>query len=170
VLVGAAGAGKTTLAARLPPPAEILSSDDLRAVVAGDAADQRATRTAFSILHREARRRVAAGRLVVVDATNVERHARAALLRIAALFAVPADAIVIRPADEVVRGRNAARAERVVPLDVVERHLAAVAALGLDHAAVAAGLMSEGFRSAHLIEDPDDLDVVVEVGSVADAL
>ena len=56
VLIGAAGAGKSTLAVRLFAPADVLSSDDLRAAVSGDAADQRATRTAFGILHREVRR------------------------------------------------------------------------------------------------------------------
>src|SRR4051812_3594638 len=53
VLVGAAGSGKTTLAARLFTPDEVISSDMLRAAISGDAADQRATRPAFRILHRE---------------------------------------------------------------------------------------------------------------------
>ena len=41
VLIGAAGAGKSTLAARLFAPDEIVSSDALRAVISGDEADQR---------------------------------------------------------------------------------------------------------------------------------
>ncbi|HEY8987503.1 MAG TPA: AAA family ATPase, partial [Candidatus Limnocylindrales bacterium] len=69
VLIGAAGAGKTTVARRLFAPDELLSSDELRAAVSGDAADQRATRPAFAILHRELGNRLAAGRLIVVDAT-----------------------------------------------------------------------------------------------------
>ena len=76
VLIGAAGAGKTTLAARLFAADEVISSDELRARVSGNATDQRATRLAFAILHREVARRLAAGRLVVVDATSVERAAR----------------------------------------------------------------------------------------------
>src|SRR6185369_12277405 len=47
ILIGAAGAGKSTLAARLFAPDAILSSDALREVVAGDATDQRATKVAF---------------------------------------------------------------------------------------------------------------------------
>ena len=81
VLIGAAGSGKTTVAARLFDPDEVISSDELRAVVSGDAADQRATRPAFAILHRELGLRLASGRLVVVDATSVEERARRALLR-----------------------------------------------------------------------------------------
>ena len=48
VLVGAAGAGKSTFAARWFATGEILSSDAFRERIAGDAADQRATRSAFS--------------------------------------------------------------------------------------------------------------------------
>src|SRR4051794_2441607 len=84
VLVGAAGSGKSTLAARLFEPTEIVSSDDLREAISGDASDQRGTRLAFSILHREVRSRIASGRLVVVDATNLGVGARRGLLRIAA--------------------------------------------------------------------------------------
>ena len=73
VLVGAAGSGKSTFAARQFDPSEVLSSDAFREILTGDAADQRATKTAFSIIHREVSKRLAAGRTVVVDATNVER-------------------------------------------------------------------------------------------------
>ncbi len=52
VLVGAAGAGKSTLAARLFATDEIVSSDALRAVISGDEADQRVSGVAFRILHR----------------------------------------------------------------------------------------------------------------------
>ena len=83
VLVGGAGAGKSTLAAATFATDEILSSDDLRAAVRGDPTDQSATRVAFGILHRDLIRRLAAGRLVVVDATNLTESARAAVLRCA---------------------------------------------------------------------------------------
>ena len=54
-----------------------------------------ATKVAFRILHRELERRLAAGKLVVVDATNAETHARRALTRRAAQAGAPAIAIVL---------------------------------------------------------------------------
>jgi predicted kinase len=152
VLVGAAGVGKSTFAAAHFEPAEILSSDALREAVTGDAADQRATKVAFSILHREVRRRLAAGRLVVVDATNVERHARLALVRLARTHAVPITALVLVANPATVQARNAARPGRVVPEGVVARHLEALARLGPDGTASVATLALEGFSSVHLVD------------------
>jgi predicted kinase len=126
VLIGPAGAGKSSLAARLFSPDEILSSDAFRAAIAGDAADQRATRPAFAALHRALARRLAAGRLTVVDATNVERHARLALVRRARAAGIPAVALVLDLPAELVLARNAGREGRVVDPAVVRQHLAAL--------------------------------------------
>ena len=152
VLVGAAGAGKSTLAARLFEPAEILSSDDLRAAVSGDAANQRATRLAFGILHREVGRRLTAGRLVVVDATNVEPRSRFELRRLAAVAGAPAVAIALVPSAAEVHARNAGRPGRVVPADIVDRHLDRLAGLGTTPAEIEAALRAEGFAAVHTID------------------
>jgi predicted kinase len=151
VLVGAAGAGKSTLAARLFAPAEIVSSDDVRGWLTGDPADQRATRLAFSVVHREVRRRLAAGGLAVVDATNVQPSARSALLRIARVAGARATAIVVRTPSAETHARNRARTSRLVPPDVVDRHLAAVDALGPDAASIAERLVAEGFDTVHVL-------------------
>jgi predicted kinase len=94
VLVGAAGAGKSTFAARHFDSAEVLSSDRYRGIVSGDETDQTATRAAFSLLHRDLARRLAAGLTTVVDATNIEPWARRTVVRRAHAAAVPAVAIV----------------------------------------------------------------------------
>lgn len=150
VLVGAAGAGKSTFAARHFAPGDVLSSDAFRAIVSGDEADQRGTRTAFSILHREVSRRLAAGRLVVVDATNVERHARRALLARAAFAEVPAVAIVLALPAAIVHARNAGRTGRVVESEIVAGHLERLAAA--ETGGGASGLFAgEGFEAVHVL-------------------
>jgi protein phosphatase len=158
VLVGAAGSGKSTFAARHFPPDAVLSSDAFRAILAGDEADQSVTRTAFSILHREAAKRLAAGRLVVVDATNVERHARIALLARARAVGVPAIAIVFALPAATVLARNAARAGRSVDTAVVERHLAVLAAI-LEGGG-ASVLEAEGFDRAYVLASDADVAAV----------
>jgi predicted kinase len=158
VLIGAAGAGKTTFAGRWFEAAEILSSDALREAVSGDPGDQRATRPAFAILHREVGRRLVAGCLVVVDATNVEPAARAAVRRIAAAARMPSLAIVLAPPPSIVHARNAGRAGRVVPADVVDRHLARLGDLGPDAAAIALRLHAEGFDDVRVLASIEEID------------
>lgn len=153
VMIGAAGSGKSTVAARLFAPNEILSSDDLRAVVAGDARDQRATRTAFAILHRQLGRRLAERRTTVVDATSVTPFARRGLLARAAAHAVPAVAIVLDLDPAIVLARNAARVDRVVPEIVVRRHLAELA-----RSLRPGVLAAEGFAAVHVLRTPAEVD------------
>jgi protein phosphatase len=153
VLVGAAGAGKSTFAARHFRPHEILSSDAFRERLSGDSADQRRTRTVFAILHRELAKRLAAGRLVVVDATNVERHARLALLARARAAGVPAVAIVFDLPAGLVHARNATRVGRVVDPAVVDRHLALLASSLGD-----GGIPLEGFGEVHVLGAEAEID------------
>ena len=119
-------------------------------MIAGDEADQRATRPAFSIIHREVAQRLATGRLVVVDATNVTRHARRALVRRAAAAGAPAIGIVFALPAETVLARNASRVRRVVGQDIVERHLALVGALSRET------LVAEGFAAVHTLRSRAD--------------
>src|SRR5690349_10884710 len=82
-LVGISGSGKSTFAARHFRPTQVLSSDFFRGLVADDENDQSASGDAFDALHYVAGKRLAAGRLTVVDATNVQPFARAALIKLA---------------------------------------------------------------------------------------
>src|SRR4051812_48145132 len=83
VLIGASGSGKSSFAARHFMPTEVLSSDVCRALVADDANDQAATADAFAVLQYIGGKRLAAGRLTVVDATNVQRESRKPLVALA---------------------------------------------------------------------------------------
>src|SRR5215218_2622702 len=83
VLVGPSGSGKSTFARRHFLPTEVLSSDHCRALVRDDETDQAATADAFEVLHFIAGKRLAAGRLTVIDATNVQEESRKPLLDLA---------------------------------------------------------------------------------------
>ena len=157
VLIGAAGAGKSTFAARHFAADEILSSDRFRAIISGDEADQTATNAAFGRLHRELARRLAAGQLTVVDATSVQASSRRALLARAAAAGVPSIAIVVDLPVATVLARNAGRATRIVEESVVRRHLARLRA-SLD--GPAPSLMREGFGQTVVLRDPAELDEV----------
>ena len=70
VLIGPSGSGKSTFARKHFLPTEVLSSDHCRALVCDDENDQSVTREAFEIMHFIIGKRLAAGRLTVIDATN----------------------------------------------------------------------------------------------------
>lgn len=153
VLIGAAGAGKSTLATRLFPSDAILSSDAFRALVSGDEADQRATRTAFAILHRQLVRRLVDGQTTVVDATSVTAFARRGLVRRAAALGIPAVAIVLDLDPSTVLAQNGNRAGRVVPEAAVRRQLADLAR------SLRPGILeAEGFAAIRLVRSPAELD------------
>lgn len=71
LLVGPSGCGKSTFAQQHFKSTEVLSSDYCRGLVSDDENDQTSTKEAFEVLHFIARKRLAAGRLTVIDATNV---------------------------------------------------------------------------------------------------
>jgi len=112
VLVGVTGSGKSTFARAHFKPTEVISSDFCRGLVADDENDQSASRDAFDVLHFIAGKRLAAGRLTVVDATNVQPESRKELIRLAREHDVLPVAIVLDLPEQVCAGRNAVRADR----------------------------------------------------------
>jgi protein phosphatase len=155
VLVGAAGAGKSTLAARLFAPDQVLSSDAHRALLAGDEADQAVTKTAFAMLHRQLARRMAEHLTTVIDATNVTSFARRSLVRRAAAHEVPAVAIVLDLAPTLVQARNATRPGRIVPEAAVRRQLADLA-----RSLRRGDLDNDGFAAIHHLRTAEEVDAV----------
>lgn len=131
-----------------------MSTDALRAALSGNEADQRAARLVFSILHRQIATRLAARRLVVVDATNSRAEYRRPLLALARTASIPAVAIVLDLPIGAVLDQNAGR-ERVVDPAVVRRQHGAVRA-----SADPDRLRAEGFHDA----------IVLRSRAVVDAL
>ncbi len=121
ILVGVAGSGKTTLAARLFAPDEVLASDAFRARVSGDETDQSATADAFRLLYAALEERMARGLPAVVDATNTQTWARRRLLAVARRHGRPSAAIVLDLPLAVSLERNERRLGRRVPPGVIRR-------------------------------------------------
>ena len=71
VMIGPSGCGKSTFARKHFKPTEVLSSDYCRGLVSDDENNQAATNDAFDVLHFIARKRLAAGKLTVVDSFRV---------------------------------------------------------------------------------------------------
>jgi protein phosphatase len=123
VLVGVAGAGKSTFARAHFRATEVLSSDFFRGMVSDDEGAQEATPDAFDLLHSALEKRLLRGKLCVVDATNVRAEHRARLIEQARRFARPAIAIVLETAEDVCVERAAKRATRMVRAEVVWHQL-----------------------------------------------
>ncbi len=123
VLIGASGSGKSSFARAHFKPTETLSSDFCRGLVSDNENDQAATKEAFEVLHFVASKRLAAGRLTVVDATNVQPEARKPLLALAREFHCLPVAIVLDLPERVCLERNASRPDRDFGPHVVRNHI-----------------------------------------------
>ena len=144
VLIGASGSGKSTFARAHFAPTEVISSDFCRGLVADDENDQSASKDAFDVLHYIAGKRLAAGRLTVTDATNVQQDSRKQLLSLAREHDVLPVAIVLDLPERVCTDRNVSRPDRPFGAHVIRRQRDQLRR-GLR------GLEREGFRRVHVL-------------------
>lgn len=121
LLIGPAGCGKSTFAKKHFKPTQVVSSDFCRALVSDDEGDQSASAAAFEVLHLIAAKRLSAGRLTVIDATNVQKRARASLLAMARTYRRPAVAIVFNLPVEVCIEQDRKRTHRRVGAEVIRK-------------------------------------------------
>ncbi len=150
VLIGPSGAGKSTFARSHFLPTEVLSSDVCRGLVSDNENDQAATMDAFDVLHYIARKRLAAGRLTVIDATHVQPEARTPLIALAREYHVLLVAIVFNLPERLCQERNRARPDRDFGPHVIRRQVQDL------HRSVR-GLEREGFRYVFTLETPEQV-------------
>ena len=153
VLIGPSGCGKSSFARQHFKSTEVLSSDFYRGLVSDDENSQEATNDAFDVLHYIARKRLAAGRLTVVDATNVQPEARKALVAMARDFHVLPVAIVLNLPEKLCHERNQGRPDRQFGPHVV-RNQAQQLRRSIR------GLEREGFRHVFVLTNPEEVSSV----------
>jgi protein phosphatase len=156
VLIGVSGSGKTTFARQHFGPFEVISSDFCRGLVADNENDQAATADAFDVLAYIAGKRLAARRLTVADATNVQPFARKQLVELARAHDVLPVAIVLDLPENLCTQRNSGRPDRTFASSVIHRqHDQLRRSLR--------GLNREGFRKIHVLRTPAEVEAAVVV-------
>ena len=155
-LVGTSGSGKSTFAARHFGRYEVVSSDECRGIVDDDPNSQDASSDAFDLVHYIAGKRLARGRLVVVDATNVQKAGRAELVKVAKAQDCLPVAIVLDVPVSIAVQRNESRADRSFGAEVVRRQ----------HDQLRRsirGLEREGFRIVHVLKGVEAIEAATIV-------
>lgn len=153
LLVGPSGSGKSSFGRKHFLPTEVVSSDFCRGLVSDDENDQSATGDAFDILGAIVRKRLARGKLAVVDATNVQPEARKTLIELAREYHVFAVAIVFHLPEKLCHERNVLRPDRQFGPHVV-RNQCQQLRRGLR------GLEREGIRYVFKLSSPEEVDSV----------
>jgi protein phosphatase len=153
LLVGPSGCGKTSFARKHFLPTEVVSSDFCRALVSDNENDQSATSDAFDLLHEIIRKRLARGRLTVVDATNVQPEARKSLIALAKEYHLFAEAIVFDLPERLCQDRNTVRPDRQFGPHVI-RNQSQQLRRSLR------GLEREGIRHVFKLSSAEDVDSV----------
>lgn len=157
IVIGTSGSGKSTFCRQHFLPTQVLSSDTYRGFVADDEDSQTATKDAFEALHYMLGKRLQLGRLTVVDATNVQKEARASLLRIAEKWHALKVAIVLDTPESVCHERNSGRSNRQFGSHVVRNQRN-------DLRRSLPRLREEGFHKVYVLqpEQLEDSEVVLE--------
>jgi protein phosphatase len=154
ILIGPSGSGKSTFAKKHFLPTEVLSSDFCRGLVSDNENDQKATNDAFAVLHFIARKRLAAGKLTIVDATNVQPEARKPLVEIAKEYHCLPVAIVFDLPEKTCQARNAQREDRGFGAYVIRQQKSQLRRS-------LRNLKREGFRHIFVLESEDAANSVI---------
>jgi protein phosphatase len=153
VLMGPSGSGKSSFARKHFKPTEVLSSDECRGLVSDDENNQAATTDAFDVLYYIAKKRLAAGRLTVLDATNVQPEARKNAVALAREFHVLPVAVVFDIPERVCHDRNKTRDDRTFGPHVIRQQMQQL------HRSLGS-LQREGFRHIFKLQSVEEVDAV----------
>jgi protein phosphatase len=153
VLIGVSGSGKSTFARKHFLGTEVISSDFCRGLVSDDENDQSVSKDAFEVLNFIAAKRLAAGKLTVIDATSVQPESRKQLVALAREYDVLPVAVVLDVPERVALERNEQRPDRQFGPHVVRRQQQQLRR-GLR------GLKREGFRNIHILDGVEKIDAV----------
>lgn len=152
-LIGATGSGKSTFAEKHFKKTEVLSSDFFRGLISDDENNQEVTPVAFDSLYYIANKRLEAGKLTVIDATNVQKNARNQVVKLAKEQNCLAVAIVLDYPVEICQANNEKREGRNYPLRVIQNHTRDLKR-SLKH------LKKEGFRYIYVLHSPEEAEEV----------
>jgi len=122
VLVGPSGSGKSSWAAEHYRPAEVVSSDRLRAVVGSGEHDLDASADAFALLDQIVAARLRRGLTAVVDTLGLDPARRLGYVGLARSNGLPAVAVLFDTDPAECRRRNRAR-DPAVPVPALEGQL-----------------------------------------------
>lgn len=152
-LIGASGSGKSSFAKKHFQPFEVISSDFCRGLVSNDENSQDASRDAFDVLHYIAQKRLAAAKLTVIDATNVQKEDRKYYVNLAREYHCLPVAIVLNLPENVCHQRNQQRPNRQFGSYVVQRHVQNLRRS-------LRGLQKEGFRYVYVLNSIEEIAAV----------
>jgi protein phosphatase len=150
-LVGPSGAGKSSFARKHFRATEVLSSDFCRGLVSDDENSQAATNDAFEVLHFIASKRLTAGKLVVIDATNVQPEARKPIIELARQYHCLPVAIVFDLPEKLCHERNRDRPDRNFGPHVIRQQSQQLRRS-------LRNLEREGFRRVHVLRTPEEVE------------
>jgi protein phosphatase len=150
-LVGPSGSGKSSFARKHFRPTEVLSSDFCRGLVSDEENSQAATNDAFEVLYFIASKRLTTGKLVVIDATNVQVEARKTIIALARQFHCIPVAIVFDLPEKLCHERNRNRPDRDFGPHVIRQQSQQLRRS-------LRNLQREGFRRVHILHSPEEVD------------
>ncbi|PSB32127.1 polynucleotide kinase-phosphatase [Chlorogloea sp. CCALA 695] len=153
VLMGASGAGKSSFAKKHFKSTEVISSDFCRGLICDDENNQAVSKDAFAVVHYIAAKRLAAGKLTVIDATNVQKEDRKHLLELAKEYHCLPVAIALNLPEQLCHDRNQQRPNRNFGVHVVRRQRESMRQ-SLKH------LKREGFRYSYILNSVEDIEEV----------